>query len=54
MSVLLYADPNNDDRAIYVPVEPCDPFTEAVRTALEIDSQVVFIEPDFGARPASS
>ena len=51
MSVLLYADPNNDDRAIYVPVEPCDPFTEAVRTALEIDSQVVFIEPDFGARP---
>ncbi|MDQ2946320.1 MAG: hypothetical protein M3Y27_10335, partial [Acidobacteriota bacterium] len=29
----------------------CDPFTEAVRTALEIDAEVVFIEPDFGERP---
>src|ERR1700749_5081460 len=30
MSVILYPDPQNDERAIYVPVEPCDPFTEAV------------------------
>ncbi len=37
--------------AIYVPVEPCDPFTEAVRTALEIDAEVIFIEPDSGDRP---
>ena len=51
MSVLLYADDNDDDSAVYVPVEPCDPFTEAVRTALEIDAEVVFIEPDFGDRP---
>ena len=51
MSVILYPDPKDDERAIYVPVEPCDPFTEAVRTALEIDAEVIFIEPDSGDRP---
>lgn len=51
MSVLLYADENDDESAVYVPVEPCDPFTEAVRTGLEIDAEVVFIEPDLGERP---
>ncbi len=51
MSVLLYIDEKDDERAIYVPVEPCDPFTEAVRTALEIDSTVVFMEPDRLERP---
>ena len=51
MTVILYPDPKDDERAIYVPVEPCDPFTEAVRTALEIDAEVIFIEPDSGDRP---
>jgi hypothetical protein len=51
MSVILYPDPQDEERAIYVPVEPCDPFTEAVRSALEIDAEVVFIEPDSGDRP---
>src|SRR5580700_5433852 len=51
MTVILYPDPTDEDRAIYVPVEPCDPFTEAVRTALEIDAEVIFIEPDSGDRP---
>lgn len=51
MSVILYPDPQDDERAIYVPVEPADPFTEAVRTASEIDAEIVFIEPDFGERP---
>src|ERR1700676_3860902 len=51
LSVILYPDPQDDERGIYVPVEPCDPFTEAVRTALEIDAQVIFIEPDSGDRP---
>ena len=35
-----------EDQLIYVPVEPADPFTEAVRTAREIGAEVVFIEPD--------
>jgi hypothetical protein len=51
ISVILYPDPGDDERGIYVPVEPCDPFTEAVRTALEIDSEVVFLEPSLGDRP---
>ena len=51
MSVILYPDPQDDERAVYVPVEPCDPFTEAVRTGLEIDAEVIFIEPDLGDRP---
>lgn len=51
MSVILYPDPQDDERGIYVPVEPCDPFTEAVRTGLEIDAEVIFIEPDSGDRP---
>ena len=56
ISVIFYADeqrtnePDND-RAIYIPVEPCDPFTEAIRTALEIGAQVEFIDPDLGERP---
>jgi hypothetical protein len=51
MSTILYADPKDDERAIYIPVEPCDPFTEAIRTGLEIDAAVVFIEPDVVDRP---
>src|SRR6202049_2313823 len=51
MSVILYPDPQDDERGIYVPVEPCDPFTEAVRAGLEVDAEVIFIEPDSGDRP---
>ncbi|MEQ1949756.1 MAG: hypothetical protein ABL995_21415, partial [Bryobacteraceae bacterium] len=60
ISVILYHDEpssslgkNEDDdaRAIYVPVEPCDPFVEAVRTAEEIGAQVIFLEPDSLERP---
>ena len=51
ISVILYPDPQDDERGIYVPVEPCDPFTEAVRSGLEVDAEVIFIEPDSGDRP---
>jgi hypothetical protein len=51
MSVILYPDPQDEERGLYVPVEPCDPFTEAVRTGLEVDAEVIFIEPDSGDRP---
>src|SRR5581483_10948579 len=36
ISVILHPDAEDEDHAIYVPVEPADPFTEAIRTALEI------------------
>ncbi len=64
MSVILYhreteqgsgrKSPHNDqedEQAIYVPVEPCDPFIEALRTAGEIGAQVIFLEPDSAERP---
>src|ERR1017187_7034478 len=51
MSVILYPDPQDEERGVYVPVEPCDPFTEAVRTGLEVDAEGIFIEPDSGDRP---
>lgn len=51
MSAVMYPDEADDERAIWVPVEPTDPFTEAVRTAREIEAEIVFIEPDFGNRP---
>ena len=51
LSVILYHDEDSDDRAIFVPVEPCDPFIEALRTAEEIGAQVIFLEPDSAERP---
>src|SRR5258707_14923501 len=49
MSVILYhresghGSSDDDEQAIYVPVEPCDPFVEALRTAAEIGAQVLFL-----------
>lgn len=52
MSAILYMEEDGDgDRAVYVPVEPADPFTEALRTAQELGSEVVFLEPDSNERP---
>src|SRR5205085_11308331 len=55
MSVIVFADVSGDsgdeERGVYVPVEPCDPFTEAVRSGLEVDAEIVFIEPDVADRP---
>ena len=51
MSVIVYPDAKDDERAVYVPVEPCDPFTEAVRTGIDAAAEIVFIEPDVAVRP---
>jgi len=51
ISVILYTDESEDERATYVPVEPADPFTEALRTAGEIGAEVIFLEPDSIDRP---
>jgi hypothetical protein len=50
MSVILY-EGESEDQYIYVPVEPADPFTEAVRTAREIGAEVIFIEPELSQKP---
>ena len=52
MSLIFYPDETSDlDQAIYVPIEPADPFTEAIRTGLEIGAEIVFVDPDAGQRP---
>jgi len=53
ISVIIYPDAGAqaEEGAIYVPVEPADPFVEAIRTALEIGAEVVFADPDSGERP---
>src|SRR6188474_1801018 len=42
ISVLVYPDEDDDEDSagIYVPVEPADPFSEAVRTASEIGAEI--------------
>jgi hypothetical protein len=51
MSVIFYPDESDSERAIYVPVEPADPFVEAIRTANETGADLVFADPDSGERP---
>jgi hypothetical protein len=48
MSLIFYPE---DDEAAYVLVEPSDPFTEAIRTGLEIGAEIVFADPEAGERP---
>jgi hypothetical protein len=52
ISVLFYPDETaGEDQAVYVPVEPSDPFTEAIRTGLEIGAEIVFADPEAAERP---
>ena len=52
MSLIFYPDEaTNDDEAIYVLVEPADPFTEAIRTGLEVGAEIVFTDPEASERP---
>jgi hypothetical protein len=52
ISLIFYPDETlGADQAIYVPIEPADPFTEAIRTGLEIGAEIVFVDPDAGQRP---
>lgn len=49
LSVILYDE--SEEEAVYVPVEPADAFVEAVRTAVEISAEVMFIEPELNVKP---
>ncbi|HEX8983795.1 MAG TPA: hypothetical protein VF767_00120 [Bryobacteraceae bacterium] len=51
MTVLVYPEDRDPEGAVYVPVEPADPFTEAIRTALETGAEVLFADADQGERP---
>ncbi len=53
MSVLVIPEesPTDEERATYIPVEPGDPFVEALRTAQDIDAQIILLEPATHDRP---
>jgi hypothetical protein len=66
ISVIFYHDPasrsrgsyddlnrrdQDSDQAVFVPIEPADPFVEAIRSAQEVGAQVVFADPDTNERP---
>jgi hypothetical protein len=53
MSLIFYPDDatGGDSEAVYVLVEPADPFTEAIRTGLEIGAEIVFADPEAAERP---
>ncbi|MBI3683131.1 MAG: hypothetical protein HY235_22390 [Acidobacteria bacterium] len=46
LSVILCTASEDDEDAVYSPIEPTDPFVEAARTAAEIGAQLLLIEPD--------
>src|SRR5215831_1480619 len=52
ISMIFYQDEaGGGDEAVYVPVEPADPFTEAIRTGMETGAQILFCDPDTAPRP---
>src|SRR5580658_8314415 len=53
MSLIFYPDDskNENSEAVYVLVEPADPFTEAIRTGIEIGAEIVFADPEAAERP---
>ena len=55
MSVILIPEETRDHdeegQATYIPIEPGDPFVEAMRTAFELGSEIVFLEPPTHEKP---
>jgi len=50
ISVVLYQ--NNRGETIYIPIEPTDPLSEAIRSALETDIPVYFVDLDLDEYPS--
>ncbi len=53
MSVIVIPETSNDEEehASYIPVEPGDPFIEALRTAYELEADVLLLEPATHEKP---
>jgi hypothetical protein len=49
MSVIVI--PEDDEHATYIPVEPADPFVEALRSARDITAGSIFLEPETTDKP---
>ena len=52
LSVILISEPmDNEKDTTYIPVEPGDPFVEALRTGMELGAELKFLEPATQSRP---
>lgn len=51
MSVLLLPERDDEESAVFLPVEPADPFVEALRSARELDAETMLLEPATHRRP---
>lgn len=51
MSVIVIPAEDDDEEATYIPVEPGDPFVEALRTARELEADIIFLEPATREKP---
>lgn len=52
LSVIVISDSSYEEKdTTYIPVEPGDPFVEAIRTGIEIGAEIVFLEPATQTRP---
>ena len=51
LSIIRFPDPVDPLQWVHIPVEPSDPFMEALRTAHELGMRIEFIEPNLGDRP---
>ncbi len=51
ISIIKLRDPVDSSQWVYIPVEPTDPFVEALRTAQELGIPIEFLEPNWGDRP---
>lgn len=49
--ILLPPEDDEDDDATYIPVEPADPFVEALRCAEELKAETLFLEPPTTEKP---
>lgn len=51
ISAVVAPDPERDGEAIYIVIEPADPFVEAIRTGLMLGAEILFLEPENKDRP---
>ena len=53
-SVIVIPNDEEDEAATYIPVEPGDPYVEALRTAQELGAQIILLEPPARDAPRES
>ena len=51
LSAIVIPEREDEESAAYIPVEPGDPFVEALRTAKEISAETILLEPPTHQRP---